>query len=607
MKEEQGSKLKTAISVIANTPKLFKLVWQTSRLCTIILGMITLVQGILPLLKLWVGKLIVDGVVNAISSQTPSDYLSRVLILMVLELGLGAITSLLGRVNGFVQNVLTELFRIHANTMVLKKSVELDLSYYETPSFYNNLQRAQQDAGNRPISVLQATFRLIQNLISGVTMIILVVRLNWIIAIGLILVTLPNFIIDLKFSQRRYFLRMYQTAEGRKAGYFSSVLTSVAYVKEVKLFGLGEYLIDKWRAVYKQFYRENRALSKKNNIAGFIVELFSTLGFYGAYGYILYKAIFKNITVGDLTMYAGAFARLQGSIQSILSEISFIYEGNLFVTNFFNFFSLEPKIINAPNAKPFPQFIREGIEFENVSFRYTEDGGMVLQDINLKIQNGESIALVGENGAGKTTLIKLLARLYDPTEGSIFVDGVDIKEVDLFELSQNIGVVFQDFARYYVPVKENIGFGNMDKMSDISRIISSAQKSGADEFINRLPQQYDTMLGRIFDGGVELSLGEWQKIALARAFMRDAQILILDEPTASLDAKTEYEIFKRFRELTEGKITVLISHRFSTVRMADRIFVIENGKIIEQGRHNELMELNGKYARMFLMQAESYK
>ena len=280
MKEEQGSKLKTAISVIANTPKLFKLVWQTSRLCTIILGMITLVQGILPLLKLWVGKLIVDGVVNAISSQTPSDYLSRVLILMVLELGLGAITSLLGRVNGFVQNVLTELFRIHANTMVLKKSVELDLSYYETPSFYNNLQRAQQDAGNRPISVLQATFRLIQNLISGVTMIILVVRLNWIIAIGLILVTLPNFIIDLKFSQRRYFLRMYQTAEGRKAGYFSSVLTSVAYVKEVKLFGLGEYLIDKWRAVYKQFYRENRALSKKNNIAGFIVELFSTLGFY---------------------------------------------------------------------------------------------------------------------------------------------------------------------------------------------------------------------------------------------------------------------------------------------------------------------------------------
>ena len=547
-----------------------------------------------------------DGVVDAATSQTPSDYLKRVLILAALELLLVAITSLLGRANGFVQGVLTDLFRIHANTMILKKSVQLDLAYYETPSFYNNLQRAQQDAGNRPISVLQATFRLIQNLISAVTMITLVAHLNWIIAVGLILVTLPNFIIDLKFSQRRYFLRMYQTAEGRRANYLSTILTSNAYVKEVKLFGLGQYLIDKWREVYKQFYRENRNLSRKNHIAGFIVELFSTLGFYGAYGYILYKAIFKDITVGDLTMYAGAFSRLQGSIQSILREISFIYEENLYVTNFFNFFSLEPKIINAPNAKPFPLPIKDGIEFKNVSFRYTKDGGMVLQDVSFKIKKGESIALVGENGAGKTTLIKLLARLYNPTEGNISIDDVDIKEIGLPQLTQNIGVIFQDFARYYVPVKENIGFGNLNEIKDISKIIFSAQKSGADEFISRLPQQYDTMLGRLFDGGVELSLGEWQKIALARAFMRDAQILILDEPTASLDAKTEYEIFKRFQKLTEDKITILISHRFSTVRMADRILVIEKGKIIEHGSHEELIKLGGKYASMFYMQAESY-
>jgi len=605
--KKKESKLKTAVSVIVNTPKLFKLVWQTSWLCTIILGMITLVQGILPVLKLWIGKLIVDGVINATTSQSPSAHLPHVLWLAGLELLLVAITSLLSRVNGFVQDMLNDLFRIHANSMVLKKSVELDLAYYETPSFYNDLQRAQQDAGNRPISVLQSTFRLIQNLISAVTMITLVAHLNWIIAIGLILATLPNFIIDLKFSQRRYFLRMYQTSEGRKASYFSSILTSNAYVKEVKLFGLGQYLIDKWREVYKQFYRENRALSKRNHVAGFIVELFSTLGFYGSYGYILYKAIERDITVGDLTMYAGAFGRLQGSIQSILREISFIYEENLYITNFFNFFSLEPKIINAPNAKPFPQTIRDGIEFKNVSFRYIEDGGMVLQNVSLKIKKGESIALVGENGAGKTTLIKLLARLYDPTEGNISIDGVDIKEFDMFELSQNIGVVFQDFARYYVPVKENIGFGNLDRMSDISKVILSAQKSGASEFINYLPQQYDTMLGRIFDGGVELSLGEWQKIALARAFMRDAQILILDEPTASLDAKTEYEIFKQFQELTEGKITILISHRFSTVRMADRILVIEKGKIIEHGNHKELMKLGGKYASLFNMQAESYR
>lgn len=599
-------RIQTTISILVNTPKILKLVWQTSFVCTIALGVIALLQGILPVIKLWIGKLIVDGVVNAVNSQTPTAHLRDVLLLATLEFSLVLCTNLLVRVNSFVKNVISDLFKIKINTIIFEKSSMLDLAYYEKPSFYDDLQRAQRDAGDRPISVLSSLFSLVQNFIEITSVLALVARFNWIITVVLILSTLPNFIIDLKYSGYKYFLRKVQTPQGRMAGYFSILLTSKTNIKEIKLFRLAHHLIDKWKDVYKQFYRENRDLSRRTAIAGFLTDVLSKFGFYGSYAFVLYKAILKEISIGDLTMYAGAFGRVQSTFKGTMGAISRIYEQNLFMANFFKFLELEPKIKSPKNAKSFPSKISEGIEFKNVSFRYPQ-GDIVLSNIDLKINPGESIALVGENGAGKTTLIKLLCRLYDPKEGRIIVDGINLKEFDLKDIRDNIGVIFQDFSKYFLTAKENIGFGNVEEMYDINQIIDSAQKSGADKFINKLPHKYETMLGKLFSEGTELSIGEWQKIALARAFMRDAQILILDEPTASLDVKTEYEIFKSFRELTEDKITILISHRFSTVRMADRIFVIEKGKIIEQGSHNELMELNGKYAKMFLMQAESYR
>lgn len=590
---------------LVNICKLLKLVWQTSFIYTIILGSIALLQGILPVINLWIGKLIIDSVVSALNSQTSSTHLRNILMLAGVELIIVWIADLLGRSNTFVSKTLSNLFEIRINTLILNKTLELDLAYYETPSFHDILQRARTDAGSRPVAMFRSVFSMVQNLTGITMMLLLVIKFSWIASLVLILATVPHFFIDIKYSRRSYSLQRSQTAERRRAGYFSAVLTS--NIKEVKLFGIGRYLIDRWKEICKQLYCENKSLSLKNATAGFLAEIPSRLSLYGCYGYVLYKAASRYITLGDMTMYVQAFRKIQDSFKLIMEAISFIYELNLYVTSFFTFLELKPKVVNALNARPFPKSIKSGIEFKNVSFRYTEDGEMILHNIEFKIRPGESIALVGKNGAGKTTIVKLLTRLYDPTEGSILIDGIDIKMFDLSELTQNIGVIFQDFSKYFVSAKENIGFGNVDKMEDMAQIIEVARKSGADKFINHLPHKYNTMLGKLFDGGVELSGGEWQKIALARAFMRDAQILILDEPTASLDAEAEYEIFKLFRGLTYGKITILISHRFSTVRMADRILVIEKGRIIEHGSHNELMELKGRYAYMFNLQARSYQ
>lgn len=599
--------IKDTITVLSNTPKLLRLVWQASHAYTILMGFITIIDGIMPVCQMWIGKLIVDNVVYAVKSQVPTDELRKLFVLVALGLTLVLAENLLQRLRGFMEETMNEILSDHSNNLLMSKSIELDLAYYETPSFYDKLRIAQAHGGDQSIWTLQSMFDLITYLINISSMLVLFAKLNWFIMLAVVFTSLPNFIVRLRASREKYVLHTYQTPEGRKSGYFTDLLTGNDYAKEVKLFELGNYLIEKWKNIYERFCRENKSLALKEGVDTFLADLSSKACYYACYAYVLYKAVLQDITIGDMTMYAQAISQSQSFMDGIFFRISEIYKVALNVSTFFDFLKLKSKVVNIADPKPFPDSIRKGIDFCNVSFKYPETSNDVLQNLDFTVKPGESIALVGENGAGKTTLIKLLARLYDPTEGNISIDGINLKDFGLSGLRSNIGVIFQDYAQYLVSVRQNIGFGNVDKIDDLTKIIESAKKSGADEFIDQLPQKYETTLGKLFDDGVELSGGQWQKIALARAFLRDSQILILDEPTASLDAKTEYEVFKRFRELTKGRITFLISHRFSTVRMADRIIVIENGRIIENGSHVELMRLNGIYARMFNMQAEGYR
>jgi ATP-binding cassette subfamily B protein len=385
------------------------------------------------------------------------------------------------------------------------------------------------------------------------------------------------------------------------------LLTEDASAKEVKLFNLGETLFKRYMTLFEKFFQEDKSLALRRGIVGFSLGLIATLGFYGAYAWIVWHTVQGKISLGDMTLYLAIFRQGQSTFQAILSGTGAIYENNLFMANLFDFLSLKPQMSAAGGYRRLSVPLSGGIDFRGVGFRYPESEDWAIRDINLSIHPREKIALVGPNGAGKTTLIKLLSRLYDPTEGTILIDNIDIREIDPLQLRQKIGVIFQDFVRYHLPVSENIGFGQIDALDRMDRIIDSARKSGAHSTIEKLPDGYQTMLGRWFRGGHELSLGQWQKIALARAFMRDAEILVLDEPTASLDAQTEYEIFQRFRDLTVGKMAILISHRFSTVRMADRIVVIQQGRIAEIGSHNQLLKQQGIYAHLFSMQAEGYR
>jgi ATP-binding cassette subfamily B protein len=424
---------------------------------------------------------------------------------------------------------------------------------------------------------------------------------------ALLVTALPNLYIQFKFSHLFFGFINWRTPEGRKQGYYNQLMTNNQDVKEVKLFNIGKYLMDAYLAIFRRVHQERRRLAGKRQQANLVFNLLSKAGFYGVYGSIIYRTIQRAVTIGDMTMYAQAFTRSQEYLESILRSTSRLYEMNLFLSSFFEFMDLQSQVTSPANPQPFPAPIEKGLEFRNVSFKYPGSEKWALKNVSLTLQPGEAIAIVGKNGAGKTTLVKLLTRLYDPLEGEILLDGVNIREFDLTTYRQQIGVLFQDYTHYLLSAKENIGFGKVEEVDNMSRIVASAQKSGAHEFIEKLPNRYDNTLGKWFEQGEELSIGQWQKVALARAFMRDAPLLVLDEPTASLDPEAEYEVFRQFIELTRGKMTILISHRFSTVRLADRIIVFDEGEIIEQGSHQKLMAQNGLYARLFNMQAEGYR
>jgi ATP-binding cassette, subfamily B, bacterial len=589
---------------LRNVPSLLKMVWETSRSLTIATLLLHVFSALFPLATLWVSKLIVDLVVKAIRHQPYQR--NTIWALLALELLLAVGSDTLGRFISLVDSLLGDQFTNHVNIRIMEHAGTLDLISFEDPVFYDKMERARRQASAR-LGMMASLAGMGQQLLTLISLLSAVLfYYPWLLLL-LAAATLPVFLGETRFAMLNYSMLYRYTPERRELDYLRYLGASNESAKEVKIFGIGKYLVDRSRALFERFYAENRHLVIRRAWHGTLLNLIPTGAYYTAYGLIIVRALAGALTVGDLTLLVGAFSKARSIMESLVSGLVGVSEQALFIKDLFDFFETKPQIYSVPDATPVPRSIRDGFEFSNVSFAYAGSAERVLKNINFRFYPEEKIALVGENGAGKTTLVKLLARLYDPSEGRILLDGVDLREYNVESLRQEIGVIFQDYMRYDALALQNIGFGRIDDLEDQIRIVRSAKKSLAADVIDQLPEKYQQMLGRRFEGGVDLSTGQWQKISLARAYMRDAQILILDEPTASLDARAEFEVYQRFVDLTAGKMAILISHRFSTVRMADRILVLEDGRVIEQGSHQQLVALAGKYSELFELQAAGYR
>ncbi len=596
--------LKRALGIFGYSRRALQLVWDTSPLLTVILATLTLIGGILPAVIAYVGQLIVDGVVTAMQSDNPDT--RGVLMLVGLEALVVVAVAATQRGISASQSLLRALLGQRVNVMILEKAMTLDLAHFEDSEFYDKLTQARREASSRPLSLVNRTFGLVQNLISLISYAVLLFAFSpWAVAI-LILAGLPSFFAEAKFSGDAFRLFRWRSPDTRMQIYLESVIAREDGVKEVKLFQLGPRLLQRYRDIFKKLFVEDRKLTIRRDTWGFILGLLSTAALYGAYGWIVVTTIAGAITLGAMTMYLVLFRQGQSAVAAILTSVSGLYEDNLYLSNLYEYLEQPvPQRDGTALVGPSPE---RGLEFEKVSFRYAGADSNALDDISLQIKPGESLALVGENGSGKTTLIKLLTRLYEPTEGRILLDGLELRDWDVETLRKRVGVIFQDFGRYQFTVGENIGTGDVRHIDDKERWVAAATTGLAAPFIDDMPDGYQTQLGRWFKGGRELSGGQWQKIALSRAFMRtDADILVLDEPTAAMDASSEAEVFEHFRTASKKKMTILISHRFSTVRAAAQIIVIHKGKIVERGNHDTLLADNGRYAQLFKLQARGYQ
>jgi ATP-binding cassette subfamily B protein len=587
-----------------NVRPLFAMVWETSPPLVFATVCLRLLRAVLPLAMLWVPKLILDAVVAFVSHGTGN--LNRIWKLVAIELGLAILNDILGRVNTLCDSLLGDRFTDLVSVRLMRHATQLDLASFEDPVFYDKLERARRQSTGR-LTLLASLLNMGQDMLTLISLSAgLIIFSPWLMVL-LVAAVIPAFLGETHFTQLSYSVHYRWTPQRRMLDYLRFLGASAQSAKEVKIFGLGGHLAQQYDEIAHGIYLENKQIAIKRATVGSLLNVVSTGGYYGAYVVVLAKTLAGAISIGTFTFLTGAFSRSRMYIERILSGFNDISEQAIFLKDLFEFFEMQPTIRSLPDSIPAPRPIRQGFEFRNVSFGYPGSDKLVVQNINFRLHPFEKVALIGENGAGKTTLVKLLARLYDPASGQILLDGIDLREYDVEDLRREIGVIFQDYIRYDMLARENIGFGKVESMDEQPRLDTAAHKSLAKGLIDRFPKGYDQMVGRRFEGGVDLSGGEWQKLALARAYMRDAQLLILDEPTATFDARAEYEVFQRFAELTRDRMAVLISHRFSTVRMADRILVLAGGEIMEQGTHQQLVALGGRYAELFELQAAGYR
>ncbi|HAJ58093.1 MAG TPA: ABC transporter ATP-binding protein [Cyanobacteria bacterium UBA8543] len=583
------------------------LVWQSSPGWTVASLALLVVQGTLPLLSLYLTKLMVDAVSTGLTTTNKAAVLGHVTTLVVLAGVVALVGNLCSSLVKLISVAQTQLVTDQVHSILQAKSVEVDLEYYENAEYYNALHLAQQEAPYRPTTILDGLIQVGQSGISLVAIAFLLFSLHWAIAAALFAAAIPGLVVRLKYSRKLYRKQREWTSQERRADYFNWMLTTASYAKEIRLFDLGSLFQERFRDLRSSIRQEKITLATRTFIAEWAIQASATLAVFGACGFIAYQTLQGVITLGSLVMYYQAFQRGQGALQEMLSSLASLYENSLFLSHLYEFLDLKRNVAEPLHPQVFPVPLQSSIQFEQVQFRYPNSTRPLIEDISMTIRAGETVALVGENGAGKTTLIKLLCRLYDPTNGRITVDGIDLGQFKTTDLRQEISVVFQDYAHYNLTARENIGFGDVNQLSDRDRVRIAARRAGVDKAIASLPYGYDTTLGREFEEGEELSIGEWQKVALARAFLRQSQIIVLDEPTSALDAKAEHQVFEQFRKLTQGRTAILISHRLSSIKLADRIYVLKDGTIVESGTHNELVQLKGHYAHMFEIQAQYYR
>jgi ATP-binding cassette subfamily B protein len=599
-----GAVVRGARATWRATDQVLRLVWSTSRRLTLSLAIVTLLQSLVPAAQVWLAGRLIQEVADGIAAGAGGRdaYVDRVVVLALLQLGLLLGASLFQTVGNISQQLLQERLAIHVQLLIMRHANTLDLADFENAAYYDQLQQAQRESANRPVQMVSQVFNLVRSIVTFGTVLLLLFPLGPLVVVATLLAPIPAFVSGSRYGWWGFLQMRRQSPLRRLLSYLTTLLTTDEYAKEIKLFTLGDHFIGRYEQVSEEYYAATRSLLLRRYWAGFAWGGLTTLASSGTFLYVAVLAVRGSISLGQLTVFTGAATQVQGAFQGILGGLQGIYENGLYLSTLYSLLERAPKI-DAPVRRPF----REGIEFRNVSYRYPGREKAALDDVSFTIAPDETVALVGRNGAGKSTIVKLLGRLYDPDEGQILIDGRDVREYDPEELRREFGVMFQDYAAYQLSAGENIGVGNVERFADEREIASAAERAGADGVIRGLPEGFETTLGKWFEGGHQLSGGEWQKVALARAFMRDAQILILDEPTAALDARAEHDLFARLQTLTKGKMALYISHRFSTVRMADRILVLERGKLVEQGTHEALMAREGRYAELFELQAASYR